>query len=414
MEFELFLSSTFFAGARVEVVPAVADEVTNLRRIKIRIGGIERELPSVGDGIQSLVILMYTLFRADPGTHIFIEEPENSLHPGLQRIVLDTMLTNEFLRDKNLRIFMTTHSNHLVDLSIRNFDDASIFVFEKYPAENSDPANERFLIRPANNARMHAIASLEALNSSVLMANCSIWVEGVTDRLYLRAYLDAYWRSTECESDRNAAKASTGRYLEDIHYAFFEYAGSNLAHYVFGNESDAGVEGVDDDKIKMQFIANRVFLIADQDAKKDNKHEKWTKMAEGTDQFCYYFTQGREIENMLSESILKALLKDGFIRDPKITDDKIDGIQENEYRKRGLGEYLYHHFGQLDASIKADSGTLTTKYKTKLAEQTSKHLSDLANGDDRNAAWNLLSDEAKALARKIDEFIRRHNPRVSV
>lgn len=413
-EFERFLGATFFAGANVDIVPIIQEPGKFLRRITIRIAGVERDLPTVGDGIQSLVILMYTLFRAEPGTHIFIEEPENSLHPGLQRIVLETMLSDRFLREKNLRIFMTTHSNHLVDLSIRNFEDASIFVFEKYPAEDSDSSKERFLIRPANNARMHAIASLEALNSSVLMANCSIWVEGVTDRLYIRAYLNAYWRSDEFKEDRKKAGQSVGAFLEDIHYAFFEYAGSNLAHYVFGNESDAGVEGVDDDKIKMQFIANRVFLIADQDAKKDGKHERLTKMAEGTEQFRYYFTQGREIENMVSESILKALLKDGFIRDPKITDDKIDGIQENEYRKRGLGEYLYHHFGQLDAAIKADSGTLTTKYKTKLAEQTSKHLSEVANGNDRNAAWRLLSAEAKALAKDIDSFIRRHNPRVSV
>lgn len=236
----------------------------------------------------------------------------------------------------------------------------------------------------------------------------------MTDRLYLRAYLDAYWRSDECEGHRKAAKASIGRYLEDIHYAFFEYAGSNLAHYIFDKDAEAGCRDVTDEEIRMQFIANRVFLVADQDAKKDSKHERLTKMAEGTDQFRYYVTKGREIENMISAPLLQAILGDDFIRDPKITEDKIQEIQENNYRMKGLGEYLDELFGKLEAKVRAKSGTLKDHYKLKLAEKARDHLQNLAAGNDPNAAWKMLSDEAKALAKQIDAFIRQHNPRVSV
>lgn len=90
------------------------------------------------------------------------------------------------------------------------------------------------------------------------MSNCSIWVEGITDRIYLRSYLKAYEINKKNEPDYI-------KFKEDIHYSFFEYAGSNLSHYIFDNSDDFQEEK---NKIKGQFLSNKIFLIADKDEKK--------------------------------------------------------------------------------------------------------------------------------------------------
>jgi hypothetical protein len=118
---------------------------------------------------------------------------------------------------------------------------------------------------------------------------------------------------------------------------------------------------------------------------------------------------------MISAPLLKALLRRKFIDDENITEEKIESIQENDYQTKGLGKFLEEHFEHLQAKVRSDKGeTLANYYKTKLANETSKHLTEIVGGNDPNAAWNLLSDEAKALAKAIDAFIRKHNPRVSV
>jgi predicted ATP-dependent endonuclease of OLD family len=65
----------------------------------------------LGDGIQALIILAYRLFTAKNGSWIFIEEPEQGLHPGLQRAFLDAVAKEQEIKDKKLKIFMTTHSS---------------------------------------------------------------------------------------------------------------------------------------------------------------------------------------------------------------------------------------------------------------------------------------------------------------
>ena len=53
-------------------------------------------------------------------------------------------------------------------------------------------------------------------NSSVFLSNCVIWTEGVTDRMLLRKLLELF---------------TDFSYLEDRHYSFAEYGGSNLENF---------------------------------------------------------------------------------------------------------------------------------------------------------------------------------------
>jgi hypothetical protein len=376
-----FLSENFFHGKKVEVT-SVQSEAPY---IAVSIDGIEFPINHVGDGIQALITIMYTLFEAPDNSFVFIEEPENSLHPGLQRVMLDTMLANENIKAKQLTIFMTTHSNHLVDLSVRNFEDISIFVFEKHFFQ-SEP-REKFIVRGVNNNRLHAIASLEALNSSVVMANCSIWVEGPTDRKYIRAFLKIYWNKISANIPR-----------EDINFAFFEYGGSNLASYLVSQEEMPGQES---EKIKLQFIANRVFLISDRDEKKEKKHNFWT--AAQNEHFVYFITPGKEIENLIPLGILREVFPKILNADECVT---VNAALKDYSISTGLGRFLDDALGT--EKFSAESGTLKKYYKKRFADLVEKVI-EMQIEKDPSVAWDLLDSNVRELIEKIYRFISTHN-----
>ena len=121
-DFEKFLGNAFFDGQRVEIV-ALDEAYEEGQHIDVRVGAeTPRQLHHLGDGINTLVILLYQLFMAEPGSWVFIEEPELNLHPGLQRVFLQTLIENEALQERDLTIFFTTHSNHLLRMTLRGWN----------------------------------------------------------------------------------------------------------------------------------------------------------------------------------------------------------------------------------------------------------------------------------------------------
>ncbi|MEZ4957990.1 MAG: AAA family ATPase, partial [Saprospiraceae bacterium] len=212
-DFESFLSEHLFENKKVEINSWFEEET-----LAITIDGEEQEIHEVGDGIQSLIILMFPIFMAKKNTWMFIEEPEMNLHPGMQRLFLEQIKSNPIIAGKNLRFFMTTHSNHLLDLSLTMDKGVSIFSFSKRSAND-------FLIKNIKNNDIDILAQLGVNNSSVFMANCSIWVEGVSDRRFIKAFLKAYEDYLIDQGEGSFLFA----FKEDIHFSFFEYSGSNVS-----------------------------------------------------------------------------------------------------------------------------------------------------------------------------------------
>jgi AAA ATPase-like protein len=107
--FESFLSRTFFESRPLSLTPKIDSDC-----LWITIDDEERPIYELGDGIQSIIVLLYPIFlNADKDLLCFIEEPELSLHPGFQRLFLDTILSKQFQR---AQFFITTHSNHFLDM----------------------------------------------------------------------------------------------------------------------------------------------------------------------------------------------------------------------------------------------------------------------------------------------------------
>jgi hypothetical protein len=380
-KFEAFLEETFFNGKQVEVVYKRIDS-----SVLVRVDQEERALPYLGDGIQAIVLLLYPLFTAKKGSWFFIEEPEGHLHPGFQRIFIKTIATHPALLEKQLTIFLTTHSNHMLDFALDEAKNINLFTFNKTVSEAGKANYQIQLTAPHD---LKCLTALGVQNSSVFLSNCTLWVEGITDRIYLKAYLKAYL----------SHKKHTYSLLEGLHYSFLEYAGANVSHYTFGAKAQQ-VTITDEalNEIQALSISNRIMLIADQDAGKETKHSRLTSQQHAG--FEYVVLSTREIENLLTPEVIVIAIKKLY---PKQADNFDAGqLKQGQYKSTYLARYLQGKFTNLPASFIADSGTIASAKKRQFAEAASEAIT----------AWDMLSDDAKKLTEQVFKFIMGHNPRL--
>lgn len=296
--FEQFVGENFFGGT-IDIVAQFdiyekSDNKSDNEVIQVKIEGRpEQKLYKLGDGIQAIIILLFKVFMAKEDAVIFIDEPELNLHPGMQRLFLEQITRNEVLTKKNITYVIATHSNHLLDLTLQH-DSVSIYSF-------NSKSDEKFEIRNVNLGDNALLRNLGVNNSSVFLANKTIWVEGVSDRNYIKAFLIAYYKSIEEPKPK-----------EDLDFAFFEYAGANIAHYIF----DKKIENKDEftKEINALALSNDIFLFADADGYdstlKSGKNERLNRL-EACDNITFYFNKSyREIENFLPNKVWKSVMID--------------------------------------------------------------------------------------------------------
>jgi len=136
-DYECFLSEHFFAGQNVTLIPV---EESNNDVVHIRIGdNDERPIYDLGDGMQSLIICTYPIVtETEPGSLFFLEEPDLCMHPSLQRTFVEALKT--YHRKMGHQFFITTHSNHLLDL-LEDSELVSIFSFSEIADQTLPPVD---------------------------------------------------------------------------------------------------------------------------------------------------------------------------------------------------------------------------------------------------------------------------------
>lgn len=370
-EYEKYLSENFFDDQEVTLIPS---QLNGLVTIKI---GDEAERPiyELGDGIQSIIILTLPLFL-NKGNNllVFIEEPEKLLHPGLQRRLIETLLKQEGF--ENYHYFMTTHSNHFLDITF-DFPEISIYALTKKVDEgDGDEKEPKFLIENLKHGDTSALELLGVRNSSVFLSNCTIWVEGITDRLYFRHYLNLYF-------DHLSKSNISIRFKEDFHYSFVEYSGGNITHWSFLDNEEY--------PMNVERLCGRLFLIADKDHDKDKRHEQLKEKLDG--RFC--LLSCREVENLISKKVLLKVIEDYEGCSPEM-----EIIEEEDYHDKLLGQFIDERLGinrKRKGSYAAESGTVSDKLG--FCKKAIKYTSD----------WDDLSDETKDICKKIFQFIAENN-----
>jgi len=377
-KFENFLSKTFFSNKEIYLVPQNEKDV-----LFVEIGEEDdRAIYEMGDGIQAIIIMLYPLFlNQDKNLMVFIEEPEISLHPGMQRIFIEALLRPEF---ENFQYFITTHSNHFLDITL-DLKEISIYTFQKKYKDAKTPIYE---IQNTNNEDIRILDLIGARNSSVFLSNCTIWVEGITDRLYLRKYLEVY-QNFLLEKEEIKEK-----FREDIHFSFIEYGGGNIVHWSF---SDAEAWG----KIKASSISNKIFLIADKDYVEeypDSEKAKRLDLLRENLKENFRVVDGREIENTLSPSIIINTIEFTQKNKKKLEYDPDKIVIEN-YKDLKLASFIQANFKNLDHKYEGKYGALANKVTFC---QTA--ITQIKSFED-------LSSEGVNLAKAIFEFIKKNNPK---
>jgi AAA15 family ATPase/GTPase len=428
-DYENYLSEHFFQGKSVRITPRKVrdnkDNSNNVVSIKI---GQESQYPiyELGDGIQSIIALTVRPFLQKEPSIFFIEEPEQNLHAGMQRALIEA-----FRACPQHKFFFTTQSNHFVDLTLES-DDINLISVKK-EVDGTGKATSIVQSQASNN---RVLKELGVLASSVLLANCSIWVEGVTDKRYLQVYLAKFLEELKQLSvsdgasfeERHEAKmrlAKLSTYNENLHYVFVEYQGSNITHWAF---TDA-VNPDESSQTPAQRLSKDVLLIADADIDSKGSRVEDLQKALGK---RFELLKWKEIENYIpQEVIVKAAKKhwDNFQHTDGASysfDDIPDKYFENP--EIGIGGLLEDKVSRSKASTKAkDSYFYRAGAPTKMVgkevvdckssgstirikvEFCDTVVNIMKGKDEENEVDWQLTDELKDLCDRVWSFIEECN-----
>jgi hypothetical protein len=414
-DYEMFLSANFFQGREVTLTPALHNqEGKDNDVVYIKIGESEdRPIYALGDGMQSLIICTYPIItELQRGSLFFLEEPDLCMHPSLQRVFLKVL--RDSYTEKGHQFFLTTHSNHLLDL-LEDDNLVSIFSFseiaDRAPApavspqaasvtnsQSSKPAQRYFRIRRSNSNDRQTLLELGVRPSATYLANATIWVEGVSDCAYLRAYMEGfvhylkvrgnYWGKTLAQR--------LEQYKEDRHYAFVEYSGANLTHFSFADRACDGSQRQDNSNIvsSAPYLCARAIVIADGDITDSNKGDRCKLFATQLKE-RFIGLPCKEIENLIPDELMKNQIQKD---DSNIDVTRLTEIKYADYRKLelGIGSYL-SNFDFVRKSYAGQSGTLTA-YRKKMWSSNEKGIPWLIRQD--------VESDKERVKERIDEANR--------
>jgi predicted ATP-dependent endonuclease of OLD family len=322
-------------------LPDIEMEVVHTRdQIIVKNGTLRLPLDSYGTGIHELIILAAAVYSQDNAIFC-IEEPEIHLHPKLQKEFM-SFLINE----TNNKYLITTHSNALIVLSddvevthLRLIDEATVGRSIESSAHTLDLLHD-LGIRP----------------SDILQANCVIWVEGPSDRIYIKK-----WLTLICPDLR-----------EGVDYSIMFYGGRLLSHLslerdIFPNP---------DDLIPLLRINQNTIILIDSDRKKhgariNNTKNRVKKECDESGLYCW-ITDGREIENYISNRSISLAYSQLTGIEKNIEMNKYNDLEttlKRTYKKSWKNKWSYN-------SSKPDMARIITTHITgnDISSDLRKHL----------------------------------------
>mgnify|MGYP004526035537 CR=1 FL=1 len=364
-DFENFISKEFYNDEGFTIIPQLKKGYLN-----IKIGnGEERALHELGDGIKQLITIFYKMYdKKNNSTIFFIEEPELNLHPGYQRLFINILQNCKEFKDQ--QFFITTHSNHIIDCCL-DYTNTSIYKFI-----NSNKKNNSFKVVNTSPKDIEVLELLGVKNTSVFISNCTIWVEGISDKILISKYLEVYLK-----------EKSTVQYKEDINYAFIEYGGNNITHWAFIDNKDIST-------INASGISNRCYIILDNDNDSPAKVKRKRNLKKAFKD-KYYELKVREIENTISRKVLeKTLFPNGNIKYSKPYEGQAYATKEVY-----MGSFIDKHYELSRKYGSKSTGTIINKieFSKKIAE-------NIKNTDD-------LTIPIKNMCEKLYKFIEESNYR---
>ena len=185
-------------------------------------------------------------------------------------------------RFENYQFFFTTLSNHFIDQTLFN-EDISVYLFDK--EINNEPQTSTFNIHRIDNEYWNVMENLGAMPSSTLMTNCTILVEGVTDKNHFELYLDLYQKQLKGEP----------KFEHGIHYSFLIAGGAEYKNTI---------------RSLNELQKEKIFFICDYD--NEDEYKKRREFLERHSFNNYHTLSVTEVENLISKDIVIKTLENTY------------------------------------------------------------------------------------------------------
>lgn len=315
--------------------------------ILVQIDGRVLPLESLGTGIHEVIILAAAATILEMSV-ICMEEPELHLNPILQK-----KLVRYLLEATNNQYFISTHSAALMDTPSAEIYHVKL---EKGQSIVDHATSDKHRSEICEDLGYHP--------SDLLQANCVIWVEGPSDRIYIN-----YWINSH-----------SPKFVEGIHYSIMFYGG-RLASHLTGEDIDESVESF----ISLRRLNRRGVIVIDSDKEikgaRINDTKKRLRDEFNSGPGYAWITEGREIENYLEPENIK---------------NAISKVHPAAKCKSTFGQY---------------ENTLTIKTKTGKDSQAAKVGVAKYIVENYEVGFNQL--DLKKQIQNIVDFIKKSNPSIS-
>lgn len=278
-----------FTGLKVQQIDSSDGRNDKKWEIYIEENGKRFALSKSGSGLKTIILILINLYII-PQMPAYskrkivyaFEEVENNLHPALQRRLFNYLY--EYSIKEKRRIFLTSHS-HVAINTFFGKENVSIY----HVTKNNGISSVTKIVN--DTTKMNILDDLDVKASDMFQANGIIWVEGPSDRIYIKRWLEIL---------------TPNDLKEGIDYQFAYYGGRLLAHYT--SEDRVAKEN---DLIDVLKINRHAAVIIDSDKKQKNAHINETKRRirsefEASGYFCW-ITEGKEIENYVSNEAVNTV-----------------------------------------------------------------------------------------------------------
>lgn len=243
-------------------------------------------LSKSGSGLKTIVLVLLNLLviphiNEYKGTKLVygFEELENNLHPALQRRLFEFIY--DYAVSNDIILFLTTHS-HIAINAFFDKDNASIYHVIKENGTAQIKRIETYI------DKTEILDDLDVKASDILQSNGIIWVEGPSDRIYLKRWLELF---------------TPNEYEEGKHYQFLYYGGRLLSQYSAKEETDL---------INIITTNRNAAIIIDSDKRYRSDQINDTKKRIVNEfnslGMFQWVTKGKEIENYLPQEAVESML----------------------------------------------------------------------------------------------------------
>lgn len=248
--------------------------------------GLQRvPLSKTGSGLKTIVLVLLNLLVIP---HIKeyqnvklvygFEELENNLHPALQRRLFEFLY--QYAVENEVTLYITTHS-HIAINAFFDKENASIFHVVKNDGCAEIKAIDTYI------DKTEILNDLDVKASDILQSNGIIWVEGPSDRIYIKRWLEIF---------------TPNEYQEGKHYQFLYYGGRLLSQYSAKEETEL---------LSIITTNRNAAIVMDSDkrykAAPINDTKKRIIQEFGILNMFSWVTKGKEIENYLPKGALEEM-----------------------------------------------------------------------------------------------------------